>query len=64
MLITVQGWKAHTVPTPQEVIDVITGIYILERLGIRHSLRQEVRHLPIIFLAINISLSAFFVTAG
>ena len=45
-----QGWKVDTVPTPQEVIEVITGIYILERLGINHSLRKEVCHLANIFL--------------
>jgi hypothetical protein len=36
------GWKEKTLPTPCEVIEVVTGMYCMERVGIRHDLKAEV----------------------
>lgn len=37
------GWKQEDeLPTPCEVIEVVTGMYCMERVGIRHDLKAEV----------------------
>jgi hypothetical protein len=36
------GWKEKKLPTPCEVIEVVTGMYCMERVGIRHDLKAEV----------------------
>ncbi|CAM9132428.1 unnamed protein product, partial [Ectocarpus fasciculatus] len=38
-----EGWKDDDdTPTPSEVIDVIIGMYCMERVGIRHDVKTEV----------------------
>jgi hypothetical protein len=38
-----EGWKDDDdTPTPQEVIDVVIGMYCMERVGIRHDVKSEV----------------------
>lgn len=38
-----EGWKDDDdIPTPSEVIDVIIGMYCMERVGIRHDVKSEV----------------------
>ena len=37
-----EGWKKGARPHPCEVIEVVTGMYCMERVGIRHDLKEEV----------------------
>ena len=37
-----EGWKRAARPEPSEVIEVVTGMYCMERVGIRHDLKEEV----------------------
>lgn len=37
-----EGWKLEARPAPCEVIEVVTGMYCMERVGIRHDLKEEV----------------------
>ena len=38
-----RGWKVGAVPTPDEVIRATIGMYCMERVGINHDLKAEVR---------------------
>jgi hypothetical protein len=46
------GWKKDkdADPTPAELMDVVTGMYCMERLGIRHDLKEEVLQFLQVFL--------------
>ena len=37
-----EGWKEGDMPLPSEVMEVVTGMYCMERVGIRHDLKAEV----------------------
>lgn len=38
-----KGWKLGDVPRPDEVVQVNIGMYCMERVGIHHDLKDEVR---------------------
>ena len=42
-VMVVRGWKVGAVPTPDEVIQALIGMYCMERVGIHHDLKHEVR---------------------
>lgn len=37
-----KGWKEGPVPKPREIIDVIVGMYCMERVGVHHDVKNEV----------------------
>ncbi|CAM9734343.1 unnamed protein product, partial [Choristocarpus tenellus] len=37
------GWKQAARPTPEEILDAIIGIYCLERVGIHHEIKSDVK---------------------